>query len=120
MDPFAAYALDTQPKRTPPPRLTGGIKTRAAARLAYQEIVSELGACEDADTLDAYLLTVGEQLIQFQDEIEHLWNGDGADFAGLDREIKAARLRVAGEFRDDRLGSLGGYEPSNQEEGTRT
>lgn len=76
--------------RTAPPRLTGKIKTRAEARQIYAGIVDELEACDDKETLEIYLMTIGEEIIQFREELDFLWTGDGADFVGLDREIKAA------------------------------
>jgi hypothetical protein len=92
-DPFAVYGHEaTKPQRPIP--LTGVIKKRADARAIYSEIISELGACEDRDTLDIYLLTIGEELVQFQQELDFFWSGDGADFLGLDREIKAACERL--------------------------
>lgn len=94
-DPFAAYGQSVT-KPTPPPKLTGPIPTRAAARVVYTEIVAELHGCEDTDTLDIYLMTIGEQLIQFERELDFLWAGDGADFAGLNGEIAAAKERVSG------------------------
>lgn len=89
--------LQVEPRgpRQAPPKLTGPIRTRAEARIVYSNIVRELHACDDQDTLEIYLMTVGEELIQFQDELEFLWNGDDDDFPGLDKEIKAAWNRVA-------------------------
>jgi hypothetical protein len=93
-DPFADYGIAvTKPERAP--ALTGPIKTRAAARAEYAGIVAELHGCEDQDTLDLYLMTIGEQLLQFESEIDFLWSGDGADFLGLHREIEAAKFRVS-------------------------
>ena len=81
--------------RTAPARLTGKIATRAEARRVYAEIVAELNACEDKDTLDVYLMTIGEELIQFENELDFLWSGDGEDFLGLDNEIKRAHAKFA-------------------------
>lgn len=93
INPFAAYGVSvTKPDRPAP--LTGPMTTRAQARTIYQGIVAELASCADADTLDIYLMTVGEELIQFERELEFLWIGDGADFAGLNNEIAAARARL--------------------------
>lgn len=91
-NPFANYGDVTppaQPREKPAP-LTGPILTRAEARKVYGEIISEIRACDDKDTLEIYLMTVGEQLIQFENELQFLWEGDGEDFAGLDQEIKRA------------------------------
>ena len=87
--------LITLEHRGPPPRLTGPIKTRADARKMYAEIVAELNACEDQSTLETYLFTIGEEVIQFENELDWFWNGDGFEFIGLDQEIKAAWQRVA-------------------------
>lgn len=81
--------------RSQPPKLTGPVKTRAEARKVYAQIISELTACEDEDTLNAYLMTIGEELIQFENELDYLWSGDGADFLGLSEEIRLASLRCA-------------------------
>lgn len=94
-DPFAAYGVSVT-KPAPPPKLVAGpMTTRAQARTVYQGIVTELNACADPDQLDVYLFTIGEELIQFEKELEFLWSGDGEDFAGLNQEIAAARERVA-------------------------
>ena len=90
-DPFADYgAVATPFARTPPPKLTGPILTRAEARRIYGEIVSELRCCDDKDTLDIYLMTIGEELLQFENEMPYLWQGDGGDFIGIDGEIRIA------------------------------
>lgn len=81
-----------------PEPLTGPIKRRADARKVYTEIVSELRACGDRDTLEVYLMTVGEPLIQFEQELPFLWEGDGFDFKGLQGEIQAAWQRVTAEW----------------------
>lgn len=83
-----------EPRERPKP-LTGKIKTRAEARAVYAQIVGELNACEDQDTLDIYLMTIGEELIQFENELDFLWRGDGADFVGLEQEIRRAHGRLA-------------------------
>lgn len=85
-----------KPERAAP--LTGPIKRRADARTVYAEIVSELAACEDRDTLEIYLMTVSEPLQQFEDELPFLWEGDGQDFTGLQGEIRKAWRRVSAEW----------------------
>jgi hypothetical protein len=85
--------LTLLPQATRAPKLTGKIATRAQARVIYGEIVAELNACEDASSLEAYLFTIGEELLQFENELEHLWTGDGEDFAGLNKEVQAAVAR---------------------------
>lgn len=99
LNPFrvlkAQKAADEREKIEP---LTGAIKTRASARVVYQEIVSELHACEDRDTLEIYLATVSEPLQQFQDELTFLWEGDGFQFEGLQGEIRKAWQRVTAEW----------------------
>lgn len=95
VNPFLAYAEEGR-KPTPPPKLVAGpMATRAQARTVYAGIVAELAACEDEDTLATYLMTVGEELLQFEQELDFFWSGDGADFAGLNNEIAAAKARVA-------------------------
>lgn len=86
-----------EPQGRPAP-LTGPIKTRANARTVYAEIVAELRACEDKDTLEIYLMTVSEPLQQFEQELDFLWSGDGEDFAGLSGEIQKAWRRVTAEW----------------------
>lgn len=93
-DAFADYGQSVT-KPMAPPKLTGPILTRAAARSIYAEIVAELHGCQDRDTLDIYLMTIGEELIQFERELEFLWSGDGEDFPGLYLEITAAKARVS-------------------------
>lgn len=95
-DPFYSYGHQAT-KPTPPPKLIAGpMTTRAQARAVYSGIVAELNGCEDQDTLDLYLMTVGEELIQFEKELSFLWDGDGDSFPGLSAEITAAKLRVSG------------------------
>jgi hypothetical protein len=62
------------------------------------EVVAELGDITDRDTLEIYLMTVKEPLIQFEDELPFLWEGDGQDFAGLAAEIQKAWRRVTAEW----------------------
>lgn len=110
-DPFATYGLDLalgtvgggRQKAKP---LTGPIPTRAEARRVYQQIVAELEGCDDATTLDLYLMTIGEELIQFQGELDHLWNAHG-EFAGLATEIQNAIARTGSDFRLERAGNPG-------------
>lgn len=85
----------TQPYERPAP-LTGPIRTRGQARIVYGQIVSDLASCEDARALETYLLTIGEELIQFEGELTHFWLGDGEEpFLGLDQEIKRAWERLS-------------------------
>ncbi len=92
------------PAKPRPEPLKGKYKTRAAARVAYGEIVRELNACEDESTLDAYLESIQADIEQFEAELELAWKGDGADFIGMEQEIKNARERctsAAGEHLVD-------------------
>lgn len=91
------FMSSNQPRERPAP-LTGPIKTRAAARTVYAEIVAELRACEDRETLECYLMTVSEPLQQFEKELDFLWEGDGDDFHGLQGEIRKAWRRVSAEW----------------------
>ncbi len=81
-----------------PAPLHGPIKRRADARVIYAEIVAELRACEDRDTLEIYLMTVSEPLQQFEEELPFLWEGDGFDFTGLQGEIRKAWQRVSADW----------------------
>lgn len=95
--PVNDHAPGTKPPRPKPEALTSPMKTRAEARVKYGEIVRELHACGDEDTLNAYLATVNAEIAQFERELPDAWNGDGADFKGLRREIDEARIACAGE-----------------------
>lgn len=92
-----AFMQAYEPRERPAP-LTGPIKRRADARIVYARIVQEMGDITDRDTLEIYLLTIGEELIQFENELPFFWEGDGEDFAGLDKEIKKSWLRVNAEW----------------------
>jgi len=91
----AQKAEDEREKVEP---LTGPMKTRASAREVYRQIVSELHACGDQDTLEIYLMTVSEPIQQFEQELPFLWEGDGFEFGGLQNEIKRAWRRVTAEW----------------------
>ena len=86
------------PKPARPAPLQGPIKRRSDARQVYAEIVSELRSCVDKETLEIYLMTVNEPLIQFEEELPFLWEGDGDDFEGLQGEIRKAWRRVTAEW----------------------
>jgi len=86
-----------QPYERPAP-LQGVIKKRADARVIYGQIVAELRACEDRETLEIYLMTASEPLQQFEEELPFLWEGDGFDFCGLQGEIRKAWQRVTAEW----------------------
>ena len=91
-------AQKAEDERTKTERLTGPLKTRASARIVYQEIVAELQACGDQATLEAYLMTASEPIQQFEDELPFLWEGDGLHFEGLKGEIRKAWQRVTAEW----------------------
>lgn len=91
-------AFMDRPKPERPAPLTGSIKRRADARKVYTEIVAEIHACGDRETLEIYLMTVSEPLQQFEDELPFLWEGDGFDFHGLQGEIRKAWRRVSAEW----------------------
>jgi hypothetical protein len=80
-------------RRSPP--LQGPIKTRAEIRRACGALVSDLHGCGDQDMLDIVLLDNHALIEQVRDECEFFWKGDGADFLGLEKEIEAARQRIA-------------------------
>lgn len=108
--PQAVSNMRTAPARAKPEPLSGKpYRTRAEARVGYGEIVRELNACGDGDQLRAYLETIADARMQFEKELPEAWNGDGADFNGLKREIELAELRVnenGNDWRDNPL--LGG------------
>jgi hypothetical protein len=76
-------------------KLVGPIKTRAALRTACGAFVRDLEGCADRDMLDAVLRHHAALIEQVEAESEFYWKGDGADFAGLEKEIEAAAYRVA-------------------------
>jgi len=94
---YTPAALEHQPDE-PKKRvaLQGPIKTKAALRTACGEFVRELHACEDEDTLEAFLATDDAKALvdQVQAEAEFFWNGDGADFIGLNGEITQRREMI--------------------------
>jgi hypothetical protein len=92
-----AFMKAHEPYQRPAP-LEGGIKRRADARRIYGEIVTEMSGIEDKDTLEIFLITVAEPLIQFEAELPFFWDGDGQDFIGLDQEIKRAWRRCTAEW----------------------
>lgn len=110
-DPFAAYGAEATKPGRPAPLVAGPMTTRAQARTVYAGIIAELAACDDRDALDLYLMTIGEELIQFERELEFLWTGDGADFAGLDNEIRRAVARCTETCGDDH-GTMGAWRQS--------
>lgn len=88
-NPFATYAKKaaTIAKHHPVP-LVGVTKTRREAMSVYQEIVSEIRACDDRDSLECYLAGISHHIKQFKAELDFLWKGDGEDFIGLSGEIE--------------------------------
>lgn len=91
---FAPQEEKPQQGKQKPPPLTGPIKTRAEIRVACGEFVRELNACGDGDQLEAFIAESKPLLDQVREEVEFYWIGDGADFAGLEKEIENARDRV--------------------------
>jgi hypothetical protein len=73
--------------RKPPERLKGPIKTRAELRTACGDFVRDLHACGDADQFAALMTTSKSLIDQVRDEHQLYWEGDGADFLGLKKEI---------------------------------
>lgn len=92
-----AFMAAYPPKQKAAP-LTGPIKTRAEARRVYSEIVAKLALITDKAELDVYLLTVGEELIEYREQLPNYWLGDGADFYGLEKEIRRAWNRVNADW----------------------
>lgn len=95
MNPYETYAKAAHSRVSQPQRLIGVIPTRSAARIRYSEIVDELNACEDGETLVGFLESIKHELIQYRTELEFYWEGDG-DFAGLAQEIERAKTRCDG------------------------
>lgn len=83
-----------QQGRPAPPPLKGPVKTRAELRNACAAFTRDLHGCGDQDMLDQVLRDNKALTDQVQDEHEFFWNGDGADFLGLAKEIEAAKTRV--------------------------
>jgi hypothetical protein len=92
-----AFMTAYPPKEKAAP-LSGPIKTRADARRVYGEIVAKLASITDKAALDTYLLTVGEELIEYREQLPNYWLGDGADFHGLGKEIQRAWNRVNADW----------------------
>ncbi len=90
-NPFATYAKKaaTIAKHHSVP-LVGVTKTWRQAMIVYQEIVSEIRACDDRDSLECYLAGIQHHIKQFKAELDFLWRGDGEDFIGLSGEIENA------------------------------
>lgn len=89
--PFMSSA---QPYERPAP-LVGPIRTRAEARVKYSAIVDDLRTVTDEFELEGFLLDMRVELLQFEEELPFLWEGDGQDFPGLENEIERARARVS-------------------------
>ena len=87
------HEVSAAPQREQPAPLRGKYKTRASLRTACGEFVRELHSCEDEDTLDGFLATDDAIALVDQVKAEHpfFWEGDGADFLGLEKEIKRRR-----------------------------
>ena len=77
-----------------PPKLEGVIKTRAQAREVYAAIVADLHTINDPIELEGFLMDMGLEIKQIEIELLFLWEGDGADFIGLEQEIERARGRT--------------------------
>jgi len=77
-----------QPAKTQPEKLKGPITTRAALRIACGTFVRELKACGDDAMLQSFLDENRALVRQVEEEAEFFWLGDGADFAGMKKEIE--------------------------------
>ena len=91
-NPFADYGKQATSQRAAP--LVGPIKTRAASRERYVEIVQELHRFSNIEDLEIYLLQHRQEIAQFRAELGLYWHGDGNDFPGLRKEIERARVRL--------------------------
>jgi hypothetical protein len=92
-----AFMTVHPPKERAAP-LSGPIKTRAEARTIYSQIVAKLAAIYSRAELEIYLMTVGEELIEYKEQLPNYWLGDGADFQGLEKEIRRAWNRVTADW----------------------
>lgn len=90
-DPFADYGH--RATTTAAPRLVGVLKTKAAAKDRYTAIVREMAAIGTKQELAKYLEGIEPEVVQFRTELDFFWEGDG-DFAGLQREIERAQVRL--------------------------
>lgn len=88
---FSAPPEPKQEAREKPAPLTGPIKTRAELRNACGEFVRELHGCGDEDMLDIVLVDQKALIEQVRTEKPEWYHGDGADFLGLEGEIKKRR-----------------------------
>ena len=77
-----------------PAKLQGPIATRAAAREVYAGIVADMRTITDPIELEGFLMDMGLEIKQIEDELPFLWSGDGEDFIGLENEIERARGRT--------------------------
>lgn len=91
------HTRDEGKERERPVPLKGPVKTRAEVREKYREVVMEMAGAADKDTLEIYLDTQQPFLQQLRDELPRLWDGDGSDFIGMDKEIQAAFKRIEEE-----------------------
>lgn len=90
MNAFTVYAGKAKTIVEQPKPLVGKHKTRAEAKAAYAEIVVELRQFSSRVELEAYLGSISADILQFHAELDFLWEGDGEDFLGLEREIERA------------------------------
>jgi len=95
--PEPATAIEHQPETKRAAPLQGPIKTRAAIRTACGNFARELEACADEDMLEGLLEAEKELLEQVQAEVRFFWEGDGADFLGLEKLIDHRRQLIAME-----------------------
>lgn len=81
-------------QRKQPEKLKGPIKTRAELRTACGEFVRDIHACDDLDQFEALIASKQALIDQVKDEHKFYWEGDGADFLGLDKEIQRMRAEL--------------------------
>jgi hypothetical protein len=82
------------PTRQQPERLKGPIKTRAELRTACGDFVREIHSCGDLDQFEALIASKRALIDQVQAEHKLYWEGDGADFLGLRKEIERMRAEL--------------------------
>lgn len=97
---YADIAQSIVGRSTP---LIGVIKTRREARLAYDDLAAAIQTCRTRLALEECLAGAEATILQFHAELPFFWEGDGEEFAGLEREIEIAFETVeAAQFFDSK------------------
>lgn len=99
-------AAKVAPIRKQPERLKGPIKTRAELRTACGAFVRDIHSCDDLEQFEALVASHKALIDQVREEHPFFWDGDGADFLGLAKEIDRMRAHLTQEvegWRDNVL-----------------